>query len=118
MKNEKIIEVEIPITVIEHGSVTISVPASATAKEIEQKALTAEGLGDAVLKYRNVIVDSIPVPDRKKTDEESASEYPEELKVYLVEQNISVIEDLYQFYEKQAASDEEIQNTCDANEIQ
>lgn len=88
MKNKEMITIEVPVTAIEHGSVTISVPASASAEEIKQKALAAEDYGDAAWEYRDVRVDSIPVPDSKESDEESASEYPEELKEYLLEQGI------------------------------
>lgn len=88
MKNEKMITIEVPVTAIEHGSVTISVPTCATVEEIEQKALSAEDYGDAVWEDRKVTVDSIPMPDSKESDEASASDHPEELREYLLEQGI------------------------------
>ena len=87
-KNEELITIEVPVTVVEHGSVTISVPTCATAEKIEQKALAAEDYGDAVWEAGKVTVDCIPMPDSKESVEESASKYPEELKEYLLEQGI------------------------------
>ena len=88
MKNEEMVTIEVPITAVEHGSLTISVPANATAEEIEQRALAAEDYGDAVWEDRKVTVDSIPMPDNKESDEVPTSDYPEELKEYLLEQGI------------------------------
>lgn len=87
-KNEELITIEVPVTVVEHGSVTISVPANTAANEIEQMALASERYGNTVWGDRVVTVDFIPMSDNKKSDEASASNYPEKLKEYLLEQGI------------------------------
>lgn len=87
-KNEELITIEVPITAVEHGSMTLSLPPNTALDEIEQTVLALERYGNAVWEDRKVTVDSIPMPDSKESVEESASKYPEELKEYLLEQGI------------------------------
>lgn len=87
MKNEEMVTIEVPITAVEHGSVTISVTANTSTDEIKQKALVSEERGDAIWGDRNVSVDSIPMPSNTES-EASACDHPEELREYLLEQGI------------------------------
>ena len=87
-KNEELITIEVPITAVEHGSMTLSLPPNTALDEIEQTVLALERYGNAVWANRKVTVDSIPMPDSKESVEASVSVHPEELREYLLEQGI------------------------------
>lgn len=87
-KNEELITIEVPITAVEHGSMTLSFPPNTALDEIEQTVLALERYRNAVWANRKVTVDSIPMPDSKESVEASVSVHPEELREYLLEQGI------------------------------
>lgn len=87
-KNEELITIEVPITAVEHDSMTLSFPPNTALDEIEQTVLALERYGNAVWANRKVTVDSIPMPDSKESVEASVSVHPEELREYLLEQGI------------------------------
>lgn len=47
-KNEELITIEVPITAVEHGSMTLSFPPNTALDEIEQTVLALERYGNAV----------------------------------------------------------------------
>lgn len=73
-KNEELITIEVPITAVEHGSMTLSFPPNTALDEIEQTVLALERYGNAVWANRKVTVDSIPMALRNVSNDELIAE--------------------------------------------